>query len=198
MRQKAIDRKSQILSEATRLFSSDGYDKITIKQLASACGITEPALYRHYASKEAIYEAVLDAIEKRLMADKLFEKLSDEKDLEIFLKDFARHIIDYFSHNEDLYRLLMFSALRGHPKAKKVYQIIRGTYVKYLKSQFDRFYEEGIIIKKNNEISARCFTGMVFDCALSFTLWKGFQGKAFKPQEVVANNVPIYVKGLMK
>lgn len=179
------------------MFSEDGYDKVTIKQLAFSCGITEPALYRHFASKEAIYENVLESIETRLSAGEFFKNLEIENDLEIFLKKFARHIIDYFSSNEDIYRLLMFSALRGHPKSKRVFQMIRGSYVKFLKQQLDRFYEKGIVIKKNNEITARCFTGMVFDCALSFTLWRGFQGKNYKPEEVVANNVPIYARGLI-
>jgi AcrR family transcriptional regulator len=198
MRNRSIDRKSQIITEATRLFSEDGYDKVTIKQLAFSCGITEPALYRHFPSKEAIYENVLEGIEKRLSAKDLFDDLESENDLEKFLKRFARHIIDYFSANEDIYRLLMFSTLRGHPKSKRVFQIIRGSYVRFLKQQFDRFFEEGKIIEKNNEITARCFTGMVFDCALSFTLWRGFMGKNYKPEEVVANNIPIYVRGLVR
>ncbi len=196
MRSDSFDRKAQILSEATRLFSEAGYDKVTIKQLADACSITEPALYRHYASKEAIYNAVLDSIESRLGTNELFPELEKVNEILPFLEAFALHIIHYFTKNEDIYRLLLFSALRGHNKAKKVYQIIRGSYVKFLVIQLDRFYEDGKIIKKNNEITARCFTGMVFDCALSTTLWKGFQGKAFKPEEVVANNVPIYARGL--
>ena len=196
MRPGSIDRKAQILEKATNLFSDAGYDKVTIKQLADACSITEPALYRHYASKEAIYESVLDAIESRLGTNDIFPGLEKHTEIEPFLEEFAIHIIRYFTKNEDIYRLLLFSALRGHGKAKRVYQIIRGTYVKFLVKQLDRYYEEGKIIKKNNEITARCFTGMVFDCALSTTLWKGFQGKSYKPEDVVANNVPIYARGL--
>lgn len=190
------DRKAQIITEATRLFSEYGFDKVTIKQLADACGITEPALYRHFASKEAIYDAVLDSIEKRLRPQEFFDKLKDERNLEILLKKTAQHILDYFTTNEDIYRLLLFSALRDHSKAKKVYQLIRGTYVRFLVDRLDQLYEQQILIQKNNEITARCFIGMVFDCALNITLWKGFQGKSFKPQEVIANNIPIYVRGL--
>ena len=198
MRPGSIDRKTQILNESTLLFSEAGYDKVTIKQIAEACSITEPALYRHYASKEAIYVAVLDSIEHRLGTIDVFPELVQINEVEPYLESFATHIIQYFSKNEDIYRLLLFSALRGHSKAKRVYQIIRGSYVKILVSQLDKFYEEGKIIKKNNEITARCFTGMVFDCALSTTLWKGFQGKIFKPEEIVSNNIPIYARGLIQ
>ncbi|KAA3631092.1 MAG: TetR/AcrR family transcriptional regulator [Calditrichaeota bacterium] len=197
MRNGSIDRKTQILNEATRLFSDAGYDKVTIKQLAEACGITEPALYRHYTSKESIYDAVLDAIEARLSVDIFFEELDKVNEVEDMLRSFASHIITFFTKNEDIYRLLLFSALRGHSKAKRVYQMIRGSYVKYLNQRLDKFYDDGKIIKKNNEITARCFTGMVFDCALSVTLWRGFQGKLYKPEEVVENNVPIYARGLL-
>ena len=103
-----MDRKKQILTEATRLFSEFGYDKVTIKVLAEACGITEPALYRHYKSKEAIYDKVLDKIEERLGGYEIFEILEKENNLEALLKGFATHIIDYFSKNEDIYRLLLF------------------------------------------------------------------------------------------
>ena len=190
------DRKGQILNEATRLFSEYGFDKVTIKQLADACGITEPALYRHYTSKEAIYDAVLDAIEYRLSSQMFLEKLDGERDLQSLLEGIARHVLEFFTENRDLHRLLLFSALREHSKAKRVYQVVRGAYVRFLADQLDRLYKEQLIIQKNNEITARCFIGMVFDCALNITLWKGFQGKTFKPHEVIANNVPIYVQGL--
>ena len=196
MKTLVSDRKGQIIREATRLFSDYGFDKVTIKQLADACGITEPALYRHFVSKEAIYDAVLNSIEKRLSSQEFFDELKDESDLEQLLKKTARHILDYFTVNEDIHRLLLFSALRDHSKAKKVYQVIRGTYVRFLVDRLDRLYQQQVIIQKNNEITARCFIGMVFDCALSITLWKGFQGRAFKPQEVIENNIPIYVRGL--
>ena len=190
------DRKGQILKEATRLFSEYGFDKVTTKQLADACGITEPALYRHYSSKETIYDAVLDAIEQRLSSKMFLDKLDGEKDLESLLKSIAQHVLEFFTENRDLYRLLLFSTLREHSKAKRVYQVIRGAYVEFLADQLDRLYEQEIIIQKNNEITARCFIGMVFDCALNITLWKGFEGKVFKPHEVIDNNVPIYVQGL--
>lgn len=191
-----VDRKHQILTEATRLFSEAGYDKVTIKQLAEACGITEPALYRHFESKEAIYLAVLDSLEERLRDRSFFIELETETDLETFLRRYSEHIIRFFTRNQDLYRLLLFSALRGHGRAKRVFQVVRGTYVQFLVHRLEWFQDKGVARSKNLEITARCFTGMVFDCALSVTLWKGFQGKNYSPDEVVANNIPIYAAGL--
>ncbi len=44
--------KQKILSEALRLFTANGYAATTIRDIAQASGYTNPALYKHYASKE--------------------------------------------------------------------------------------------------------------------------------------------------
>lgn len=192
----AGERKAQILREALRLFSMQGYDSVTIKQLAGACGVTEPALYRHYPSKEAIYNAVLDSMESALEYQELFARLEKENRLEVILFELAEHILSFFRVHRELYRLVLYSALREHEKARQVFRSVRGPYVQFLHEKLDRLSLSGAIKRKNNEISARCFVGMVFDCTLSSTLWRGYLGRTFTPEEIIANNVPIFIDGL--
>jgi AcrR family transcriptional regulator len=194
----SVDRKSQLVAEATRLFSRRGFDQVTVKELARVCGITEPAVYRHFPSKDAIYDAVLDSLEARMDCAALFARLGPETDIVVLLREIATHVITFFSRHDDMYRLLLFSALKEHSKARKVYDVIRGTYVRFLVAKLDTLRDLGAIIEKNNEITARCFVGMVFDCALGRTLWRGMQGRQFSPEDVVANNIPIYARGLRK
>ncbi len=189
-------RKEQILKEATRLFSHFGYDKVTIKQLAEACGITEPALYRHYASKDAIYDEVLDSLKDLQNHEELFKALQQETELDRLLKGLASHLLGFFKTNRELYRLMLFSTLREHRKARQVFREVRSPYVDFLIEQLNRMYEAGKIVEKNNEITARCFVGMVFDCAMGASLWRGYQGRTYKPEEVIENNVPIFIRGL--
>lgn len=191
-------RKQQIIDEATRLFSRLGYDRVTVKQLGEICGVTEPAIYRHFPSKDAIYDAVLDSLESRMDTAALFARLESEEDVERLLHGLATHVIAFFTEHDELYRLLLYSALKEHAKARHVYDVIRGTYVHFLQSQLDRLRKLNLIVEKNNEITARCFIGMVFDCALSRTLWRGMQGKVFEPVDVIDNNVPIYARGLRR
>jgi len=193
-----MGRKEQILELATEMFGLEGYDKVTVKRLAAGCGVTEPAIYRHFKSKEAIYVAVLESLKGRLNYKATFTQLEDERDVEVLLKTLSAHIIDFYTQNADIYRLLLFAALRGHNRAKRIFDMIRGTYVRFLIRQLDRLYEEKLILKKNNEITARCFIGMVFDCSMGMTLWKGMQGRAYDPSEIIANNVPIYSRGLTR
>jgi len=192
----AEERKRQILTEATRLFSRQGYDKVTIKELANACGITEPALYRYYPSKEALYDAVLETIPSLLQHQELFDRLKEATELPEILFGLAHHILDFFSAHRELYRLLLYSALREHSKSPETYRAIRGPYIDFLWRHLDRLYAEGKIVKKNNELTARCFVGSVFDCTLASTLWQGFLGNTYTLDEIVANNVPVFIAGL--
>jgi AcrR family transcriptional regulator len=196
MVKKGENRAEQIVRKATDLFSRDGYRKVTVKKLAGACGVTEAALYRHFGSKEEIYSAVLENVEERLANDQFFESLQEETDIEKLLMALANHILICYRENSDICRLLLYSALEGHEKASYVFDFVRGKYLKFLIRSLDRLYAAGEIVKKNNEITARCFVGMVFDCALGFSLWKGMQGRRHEPATVIANNVPIYVNGL--
>jgi AcrR family transcriptional regulator len=196
MSAQASERRRQIIDLATDLFSRDGYGRVTMRQIAEACGVTEAALYKHYESKAAIYTAVLESLEDRLAHEDIFEKLSGEDDVELILRGMAGHILSFFGANQDIYRLLLFSALEGHERARHVFKTIRGRYMTFLLGRLDDLHEKRLIIEKNNEITARCFVGMVFDCALGFSLWKGMQGKMYEPDQVINNNIPIYVRGL--
>ncbi len=50
----------RVLDAAEALFARQGYDGTSLREIAAAAGIREPGLYNHFASKQALYEAVLD------------------------------------------------------------------------------------------------------------------------------------------
>lgn len=52
--------KQRIVTEAVKLFSKDGYEAVTVEQIATAVGIKAPSLYKHYKSKKDIFESILD------------------------------------------------------------------------------------------------------------------------------------------
>ena len=63
----ASERRAEILRSAFPLFARHGYEGTTTRELAAAAGVTEPILYRHFPSKEALFEAVFDAAEERIL-----------------------------------------------------------------------------------------------------------------------------------
>ena len=55
--------KSKILEEALVLFAENGYKGTNLRDLAARLGLSKSALYKHYTSKEAIWNALLDKME---------------------------------------------------------------------------------------------------------------------------------------
>src|SRR5436190_23645374 len=53
------DRKAQLAAVAAELFRARGFPGVGIKDIADAAGVTGPALYRHFADKQAILAYVV-------------------------------------------------------------------------------------------------------------------------------------------
>ncbi len=64
----AEERKAAVLDCACGIFSTGSYRGTTTAEIAREAGVTEPVLYRHFASKRALYLAVLDESWRRLRA----------------------------------------------------------------------------------------------------------------------------------
>ncbi len=52
--------RARIQQEAARLFVKSGYHGVSMREVAEAVGVTKPALYHHYADKEALFLAMLE------------------------------------------------------------------------------------------------------------------------------------------
>lgn len=54
-----MNTKKRILDEALTLFSQKGYTNVLVAEIAEAVGIKAPSLYKHYRSKQDIFDAIL-------------------------------------------------------------------------------------------------------------------------------------------
>ncbi len=59
------DTKERILRTALRLFARDGYEAVSVSDIAGELGITKGALYRHYRNKRAIFDSILARMAQR-------------------------------------------------------------------------------------------------------------------------------------
>jgi AcrR family transcriptional regulator len=60
--------RGQLIEVATGLFAEHGYDGTSIEAVLTAAGVSRGALYYHFAGKEALFTAVLDALSERIIA----------------------------------------------------------------------------------------------------------------------------------
>lgn len=52
--------RERLLHEGARLFLERGYHGVSMREVAAAVGVTKPALYHHYADKEALFLAIME------------------------------------------------------------------------------------------------------------------------------------------
>ena len=60
-----MDTKKKILDVALTLFSERGYGNVYVGQIAEGVGIKAPSLYKHYKSKQDIFNAILEEMRNR-------------------------------------------------------------------------------------------------------------------------------------
>ncbi|HEX2039003.1 MAG TPA: TetR/AcrR family transcriptional regulator [Acidimicrobiales bacterium] len=60
------ERRAAILRAAARAFAQRGFAGTSMEEVAAAAGITKLIVYRHFASKEALYDGVLEQVSTRL------------------------------------------------------------------------------------------------------------------------------------
>jgi AcrR family transcriptional regulator len=64
-RMAAADRRRHLIETAIRLFTEGSYRGTTTSEIARAAGVSEPILYRHFASKRDLYLAALEDVWSR-------------------------------------------------------------------------------------------------------------------------------------
>ena len=62
------DRHAALLHEASRLFAERGFSGVSLEDLGAAVGVSGPAVYRHFANKQALLGAILVGVSERLLA----------------------------------------------------------------------------------------------------------------------------------
>ena len=60
-------RRDDILATAAELFAARGFHGVSVADIGAACGISGPALYKHFPSKDAVLAEMLVSISQRLL-----------------------------------------------------------------------------------------------------------------------------------
>lgn len=108
---KRKNRKEDILQAlATMLESNEGAQRITTAKLAATVGVSEAALYRHFASKTKMFESLIIFIEDNLLS-RINHILQEEKETETRLRLVVALILGFTEKNPGLTRIMTGHAL---------------------------------------------------------------------------------------
>ncbi|MDY5126863.1 TetR/AcrR family transcriptional regulator [Actinotignum sp. GS-2025g] len=106
VRMSRADRRKQLVGVARELFAAQGFDGVSIEEIAAAAQVSKPVVYEHFGSKEGIYNVVVD---RELVT--LTELLSARMNIGLpereVLESIVVAVLDYIEHNDDGFRLLV-------------------------------------------------------------------------------------------
>lgn len=151
-----MNTKERILKESMILFSINGYEAVSIRSIASAVGIGNSALYKHYSSKQAIFDAIVEKCKNHFI-----EKCKDvQNSISSNIEDFASICLAMFQFQIEDELIVMFRRilLIEQFKNEKMAQIFKEFFIDFPISYQVKIFEElinkGLMINKNAEILA--------------------------------------------
>jgi len=169
------DRKHQILAVAVRLFSERGFRGTTTKEIAQTAGVSEAMVFRHFATKQELYAAILDHKActtgwKFEPAEMAADAISRRDDRAVF-EELALAALQHHQDDPDFQRLLLHSALEKHELAQMFFdQFVLRVY-DFLGSYIRERQREGAFVEMDPAIVVRAFIGMVMHHSLNNNLW---------------------------
>lgn len=137
---KTLPRREQILAHALDLFGAHGMHNVTTRQIAAAVGISQPSLYAHFATRDAIgVELCRRAFER--LHDCLVEAIAIDASPEERLYRLGRDYIRFGLSNEAAYRVAFMTPMSQASidgkaaviaSGVRAFSVLRGLYAEVL------------------------------------------------------------------
>ncbi len=150
-----MNTKERILEESMKLFSVYGFDAVSIRMIADAVGVGNSALYKHYKSKQAILEAIVERSKERFVNQ--YKGAMDSMDNVKDMKTMCLQMFHFQTEDEwmRMFRRLLVIEQFKNPKMAELYQKF---FIEIpIQSQveiFEKLIKEGAMKDKNAEVMA--------------------------------------------
>lgn len=116
-------RKEQIAQAALGLIAQHGLRRANVAAVARRVGLVPSAIYRHFGSKEAVVEAVLELVHERLMQN-VREVTTDTADAFERLERLVGRHVALIRENKGILRVVFSEEVQGHGRRTKVFRAV--------------------------------------------------------------------------
>lgn len=201
VRMSGDERRSQILQIAIKLFSQNGFRGTTTKEIARAAGVSEAMVFRHFATKDELYHAILDhkACEGRAVnpMETICEALTAKDDEQVFYQ-MILNALNKHEGDPEFMRLLFHSALEGHELAEIFIAENIVPIYEFMSGYIAQRQNEGAIRPNiNPRVIVRAIVGMMIHHALNNSLWdKKRRLLDISNEEAAKNFTEILLRGI--
>ena len=176
------NRKEEILIVALHLFARDGYEAVSVSQIAGELDMTKGALYRHYKSKRDIFDCIVQRMEQRDgeqaeeydMPQEEKEKMPEKYEAVSFddFVEYSRSMFEYWTEDDfasSFRKMLTIEQFRSEEMQKLYQQYLVSGPTEYVK---DLFKNMKIINPEENAI--KFYANMFF----YYSMYDGAADKA--------------------
>lgn len=170
-----MNTKKKILDVALTLFSEKGFGNVYVGQIAEGVGIKAPSLYKHYKSKQDIFEAILEEMRNRYNKE-VFAMSFNGSDFRIDSDFFARisedelvklgiGLFSFFLHDEYECKFRKMLTIEQFSN-KELAELFSNQYIneplKYQSGLFQMILMQGKMKKEDEQIMALQFYSPIY------------------------------------
>lgn len=153
----------RLLAATLKLISRKGYPGTSTREIASEAGVTEVTLFRHFGSKENLFEEMLKRYSflprLRELLPELENNSSDYKD---GLSKIGTRFFETLKERKSLVRIITCEIHVYPEKVKVVHSRFIDEMVRLLAGYLNVRRSQGQIRQFQSEVAARAFLGMIF------------------------------------
>lgn len=199
-------RREQILQTAVNLFSQRGFKGTTTKEIAKAAGVSEAIIFRHFATKDELYGAILhskscqDGLHRFPWEgnEVLQSAIRNRDDYAVFY-NIALQAMNNHQNDEAFMRLLFYSALEEHQLADRFFGEFVSQVYGFIGEYISDRQKEGAMRDVEPRIVVRAFLGMLIHHSLNNILWdKERRLLDITNEEAARNFAQIILRGVLK
>ena len=164
------NRKEEILIVALHLFARDGYEAVSVSQIAGELDITKGALYRHYKSKRDIFDCIVQRMEQQdseqarqnEVPEESIEKVPEEYQ-NVSVEDFvgySKSMFEYWTEDDfasSFRKMLTLEQFRNEEMQNLYQQYLVSGPAEYVKDLF-----KNMEIKNPEEEAVKFYANMFF------------------------------------
>jgi len=194
-RMSSEERQGEIIRVAVELAADKGVDSVTTQDMADAMNLTQGAIFRHFATKDDIWFAVIVWVRERLMSvlDKAAADATDP--LNAVERMFFAHIA-FISKHPAIPRLLFSELL--HKKNGKLRQLIEGIISGYeakIAGLLDAAKAQSLVPDDlDSQSAAVLYIGMIQGLVMQSSIFGGKRAL----QQQAEKTFPIFLHGIKK
>ncbi len=158
---KQLKTNEKLLKATLKLISEKGYLGATTREIAHEAGVTELTLFRHFGSKEKLFEELLNSYTFLPMLRDLLPEL-DGLAYEDALRLLATRFLQSLKERKSMVKI-MYSEVTIYPeKVRRVYNKFVEEFRSTLAGYFETLQKRGALRQVSPEMAARVFHGMIF------------------------------------